>query len=115
MTRRLSRAAGYIRVSSGKQERSPAQLKSEIRKLAKAASCGTLSIAGASAGASKARIGITQPRPGRLSPRRVGGAVRADRPNGGRNLFINPAFSDMLRHPHVQNPLVPRADALFAQ
>ncbi len=29
------RAAGYIRMSSGKQERSPAQQRSEIKRLAK--------------------------------------------------------------------------------
>ena len=38
-TRRLLRAAGYIRMSSGKQERSPAQQKGEITKLAKAEAC----------------------------------------------------------------------------
>ncbi len=38
-TKRLARAAGYIRMSSGRQERSPAQQKGEITKLAKAEAC----------------------------------------------------------------------------
>ena len=38
-TKSLIRAAGYIRMSSGKQERSPAQQKGEINKLAKVERC----------------------------------------------------------------------------
>ncbi len=34
-TKRLAQAAGYIRMSSGKQERSPAQQRGEIDRLAK--------------------------------------------------------------------------------
>ena len=36
---RLIRAAQYVRMSSGKQERSPAQQRAEIRRLAKAEGC----------------------------------------------------------------------------
>jgi len=38
-TKSLIPAAGYVRMSSGKQERSPAQQKAEILKLAKAEGC----------------------------------------------------------------------------